>query len=301
MLLSHSQILLLNSQGYISLATVDQGRNWWLFALHRQLELVVLGIQSLKWSDISGSIIGGVGGVMPIFCPVQSGIPLGRVFDACQTNRVAYVFQELVKIFLERHHQFGFLTGDTVRPPSGDALERLWKGEDSLIRSMLINSTEPQIGKPLLSMITNKGPWMRLPILTSSLFSDKRWICAERVWDTPNDALGSQIMIVTRIMENQSLYVNTTRNNGTPRISVGNFTIDPQEVRNGSATKNKTQDVPTLVRLPRPALLNQLVLLQARSRLILWVPLLRNMPQSLVLISVDGKNPWILDSGLQIT
>ena len=32
--------------------------------------------------------------------------------------------------------------------PLGDALERLWKGEDSLIRSMLINSMKPQIGKP---------------------------------------------------------------------------------------------------------------------------------------------------------
>ncbi|KAA0042075.1 Cysteine-rich RLK (RECEPTOR-like protein kinase) 8 [Cucumis melo var. makuwa] len=46
------------------------------------------------------------------------------------------------------------------------------------------------------------------------------------------------------------------------------------EVRNGPPTRNRTQDVPTLVRLPLPALLNQLVLLRARPRLRLWVPLL---------------------------
>ncbi|KAA0043291.1 Cysteine-rich RLK (receptor-like protein kinase) 8 [Cucumis melo var. makuwa] len=41
-----------------------------------------------------------------------------------------------------------------------------------------------------------------------------------------------------------------------------------------SPTRNRTQDVPILVRLPLLALLNQLVLLQARPRLRLWVPLL---------------------------
>ncbi|KAA0045692.1 Beta-galactosidase [Cucumis melo var. makuwa] len=59
-------------------------------------------------------------------------------------------------MFLEGRHQFDFLTGETVRPSPGDALERLWKGEDSLIRSMLINSMEPQIGKPLLYAATAK-------------------------------------------------------------------------------------------------------------------------------------------------
>ncbi|KAL0556911.1 hypothetical protein IC582_005428 [Cucumis melo] len=83
-----------------------------------------------------------------------------------------------------------------------------------------------------------------------------------------------QIMTVTRIMGSQFLCVSTARNNGTPRISVGNFTVVPQEVRNGPPTRNRTQDVPTLVRLPLLALLNQLILLQARSRLRLWVPLL---------------------------
>uniref|UniRef100_A0A9I9E6Y4 UBN2_3 domain-containing protein n=1 Tax=Cucumis melo TaxID=3656 RepID=A0A9I9E6Y4_CUCME len=64
-----------------------------------------------------------------------------------------------IKMFLEGRYQFGFLTGETIRPPLGDALERLWKGEDSLIRSMLINSMEPQIGKPLLYAATAKVLW----------------------------------------------------------------------------------------------------------------------------------------------
>uniref|UniRef100_A0A9I9E5X4 Retrotransposon Copia-like N-terminal domain-containing protein n=1 Tax=Cucumis melo TaxID=3656 RepID=A0A9I9E5X4_CUCME len=54
-----------------------------------------------------------------------------------------FSWSQSIKMFLEGRYQFGFLTGETVRPPPGDALERLWKGEDSLIRSMLINSMEP--------------------------------------------------------------------------------------------------------------------------------------------------------------
>ncbi|KAL4010963.1 hypothetical protein IC575_028005 [Cucumis melo] len=116
-----------------------------------------------------------------------------------------FSWSQSIKMFLEGRHQFGFLTRETVRPPPGDALERLWKGEDSLIRSMLINSMEPQIGKPILYAATAKDLWdttqtlhskrqnasqlytLRkqvhnckqgtldvLPILTSSLSSGKR-------------------------------------------------------------------------------------------------------------------------------
>ncbi|KAL0561523.1 hypothetical protein IC582_001953 [Cucumis melo] len=51
-----------------------------------------------------------------------------------------FSWSQSIKMFLEGRHQFGFLYRETVRPPPGDALERLWKGEDPLIRSMLINS-----------------------------------------------------------------------------------------------------------------------------------------------------------------
>ncbi|KAA0066678.1 UBN2_3 domain-containing protein [Cucumis melo var. makuwa] len=267
-------------------------------------------------------------------------------------------------MFLEGRHQFDFLTGGTVRPLPGDALERLWKGEDSLIRSMLINSMEPQIDKPLLSVATAKDLWdttqtlyskrqnaSRLYTLRKQVHNCKQgtlnvttyfnklsllWkemdLCRETVWDTPNDdtqyakleevdrvydflarlnpkfdticgrilgqrplpflmevcfevrleedrtnamgvllpipltplplALGPQIMTVTRIMGSQFLCVSTARNNGTPRISVGNSTVVPQETK-----------TPTLGAIAQSG-----------------------MPQSLGLISVDGKNPWILDS-----
>ncbi|KAA0066521.1 Retrovirus-related Pol polyprotein from transposon TNT 1-94 [Cucumis melo var. makuwa] len=123
-------------------------------------------------------------------------------------------------MFLEGRHQFGFLTGETVRPSPGDALERLWKGEDSLIRSMLINSMEPQIGKPLLYAATAKVFWDTTQTLyskrqnTSRLYTLRKqvhnckqgtldvttyfnklsllWqemdLCRETVWDTPNDS-----------------------------------------------------------------------------------------------------------------
>ncbi|KAA0035089.1 Beta-galactosidase [Cucumis melo var. makuwa] len=123
-------------------------------------------------------------------------------------------------MFLEGRYQFGFLTGETIRPPLGDALERLWKGEDSLIRSMLINSMEPQIGKPLLYAATAKDLWdttqtlyskrqnaSRLYTLRKQVHNCKQrtldvttyfnklsllWqemdLCRETVWDTPNDS-----------------------------------------------------------------------------------------------------------------
>uniref|UniRef100_A0A9I9EM90 Retrotransposon Copia-like N-terminal domain-containing protein n=1 Tax=Cucumis melo TaxID=3656 RepID=A0A9I9EM90_CUCME len=70
-----------------------------------------------------------------------------------------FSWSQSVKMFLEGRHQFSFLTGETIRPPSGDALERLWKEEDSLIWSILINSTKPQIGKPLLYAAIIKNLW----------------------------------------------------------------------------------------------------------------------------------------------
>ncbi|TYK01383.1 Asp_protease_2 domain-containing protein [Cucumis melo var. makuwa] len=70
------------------------------------------------------------------------------------------------------------------------------------------------------------------------------------------------IMIVTRIMGNQSLFMSTASNNGTPGISVGNSTIVPQ--------KTKTPNLGAIAPSGMP---------------------------SLRLISVDGKNLWILDSG----
>ena len=229
---------------------------------------------------------------------------------------------------------------------------------------MLINSMEPQIGKPLLYAATAKDSWdttqtlyskrqnaSRLYTLRKQVHNCKQgtldvttyfnklsllWqemdLYRETVWDTPNDgkqytkleeddcvygflsglnpkfdtvcgrilkqrplpslmevcfevrleedrtnamdvlttptidsplplALGPQIMIVTRIMGSQFLCVSTARNNGTPRISVGNSMVIPYEVRNGPPTRNRTQDVPTLVRLHLLALLNQLILL----------------------------------------
>ena len=62
-------------------------------------------------------------------------------------------------MFLEGCHQFGFLTREALRLPPGDDLERFWRGEDSFIRSMLINSMKPQIGKPLLYRTTVKDLW----------------------------------------------------------------------------------------------------------------------------------------------
>ena len=67
-----------------------------------------------------------------------------------------FSWSQTIKMFLEGHHQFDFPTRETLRLPPGDAQEHLWREEDSLIRSMLIDSMEPQIGKPLLYAATAK-------------------------------------------------------------------------------------------------------------------------------------------------
>ncbi|TYK23879.1 Cysteine-rich RLK (receptor-like protein kinase) 8 [Cucumis melo var. makuwa] len=54
------------------------------------------------------------------------------------------------------------------------------------------------------------------------------------------------------IMGNQFSFVSIARNNGIPRISVGNSMIGPQEVTNAPPTSNRTQGVPMLGRLPAP-------------------------------------------------
>ena len=70
-----------------------------------------------------------------------------------------FSWSQLVNMVLEGRHKFDFLTREMPRPSPGDPQERYWKGEDSFLRSTLINSMEPQIGKPLLHTATAKDIW----------------------------------------------------------------------------------------------------------------------------------------------
>ncbi|KAA0051293.1 Cysteine-rich RLK (RECEPTOR-like protein kinase) 8 [Cucumis melo var. makuwa] len=97
-------------------------------------------------------------------------------------------------MFLEGRHKFSFLTGRTVRPLPGDALERLWKEEDSLTRSMLINNMEPQIDKPLLYAATAKDLWD-----TTQTFYSKRQN-ASRCIHCENRQFGTHQMTVLNML-----------------------------------------------------------------------------------------------------
>ncbi|KAA0062501.1 Beta-galactosidase [Cucumis melo var. makuwa] len=144
-------------------------------------------------------------------------------------------------MFLEGRHQFGFLTGETVCPPPGDVLERLWKGEDSLIRSMLINSMKPQIGKPLLYVAIAKD-----------------------LWDTT-----------------QTLY---SKGQNASRLSASLYHMLPQQKiceTTLASTSQSTDPTASQTKIPTLGAIAQ-----------------SGMPQSFGLISVDGKNLWILASGI---
>ncbi|KAA0051252.1 UBN2_3 domain-containing protein [Cucumis melo var. makuwa] len=88
---------------------------------------------------------------------VQSNIEAGK--SSTHSKPTELLMYSKNPMFLEGRHKFDFLSGGTVRLLPGDALKRLWKGEDSLTRSMLINSMEPQIGKPLLYAARTKDLW----------------------------------------------------------------------------------------------------------------------------------------------
>ncbi|TYK01384.1 Cysteine-rich RLK (RECEPTOR-like protein kinase) 8 [Cucumis melo var. makuwa] len=98
------------------------------------------------------------------------------------------------------------------------------------------------------------------------------------------------------IMGNQFSFVSTARNNGIPRISVGNSTVGPQEVTNAPPTSNRTQGISMLGRLPAPLSPFGPTASQTSSSTLSAIAQL-GMSQSLGLISVDGTNPWILDLG----
>ncbi|KAA0062636.1 putative mitochondrial protein [Cucumis melo var. makuwa] len=77
-------------------------------------------------------------------------------------------------------------------------------------------------------------------------------------------------------MGNQFSFVSTARNYDIPRISIGNSTVDPREIASTSQPTGSTAG--------------------QTSSLTLSAIAQSGMSQFLGLISVDGKNPWILDS-----
>ncbi|KAA0036818.1 Cysteine-rich RLK (RECEPTOR-like protein kinase) 8 [Cucumis melo var. makuwa] len=239
-------------------------------------------------------------------------------------------------MFLEGRYQFGFLTGETVRPPPGDALERLWKGEDSLIRSMLINSMEPQIGKPLLYAPQQKicgiqlRPFTRndrMPLGLNPKFDN---VCGRILGQRPLPSL-MEVCFEVRLEEDRTNAIGVLT---TPTIDSAAFSARSS---NHDSDKNNGKSIPVCEHCKKqwhtkdqcwklhgrppggkkrssnekqnsgrayisettPASTSQSTDPTASQT---KTPTLgaiaqSGMPQSLGLISVDGKNPWILDSG----
>ena len=84
----------------------------------------------------------------------QMGNSTGLIVGEKLNGQNYFSWSQSVKMVLEGRHKFGYLTGEIPKPRPGNPQERFWKGEDSLLRSLLIHSMEPQIGKPLLYAAT---------------------------------------------------------------------------------------------------------------------------------------------------
>ncbi|KAA0067119.1 Cysteine-rich RLK (receptor-like protein kinase) 8 [Cucumis melo var. makuwa] len=205
-------------------------------------------------------------------------------------------------MFLEGRHQFDFLIGEIVRPLPGDALEQLWKGEDSLIRSMLINRLNPKFDtvcgrvlgqRPLPSLMevcfevhleedrTNAIGVLTTPTIDSTVFNTrssnhdgdknngksipmcehckKQWHTKDQCWKLHGCPPGCKKRSSHEKQNSRRAYISETILASTSQST------DP------TASQTKTSTLGAI----------------AQS----------GMPQSLGLISVDGKNPWILDSG----
>ncbi|KAA0054530.1 Beta-galactosidase [Cucumis melo var. makuwa] len=199
-------------------------------------------------------------------------------------------------MFLEGRHQFGFLTGETVRPSPRDALERLWKERthlfglnpkfDNVCGRILGQRTLPSLMEVCFEVRleedrTNAMGVLTTPTIDSAAFSarssnhdsdknngksipvcehcKKQWHTKDQCWKLHNCPPGGK-----------KRSSNEKQNSGRAYISETTLASTSQSI-NPTASQIKT---PTLG-----------VIAQS------------GMPQSLGFISVDGKNPWILDSG----
>lgn len=70
-----------------------------------------------------------------------------------------FFWSQSVCLALEGRHKFGYLTREIAQHVLEDARERIWKGKDSLIRSLLTNFMEPQIVQLFLYGATAKDIW----------------------------------------------------------------------------------------------------------------------------------------------
>ncbi|XP_038880494.1 uncharacterized protein LOC120072153 [Benincasa hispida] len=79
---------------------------------------------------------------------------------------------------LEGRHKFGYLTGEIPKPSIGDPQEQMWKGEDSLLRSILIGSMEPQVHEYKQGTMDVTSYFNKLSLLWQEID-----LCREMIWN----------------------------------------------------------------------------------------------------------------------
>ncbi|XP_038875911.1 uncharacterized protein LOC120068266 [Benincasa hispida] len=74
------------------------------------------------------------------------GNSAGMIIGEKLNGQNYFSWSQTIKMVLEGRHRFGYLTREILQPSPGDPQERVWKTEDSLLRSMLISSMDLKLG-----------------------------------------------------------------------------------------------------------------------------------------------------------
>ncbi|KAA0056332.1 Beta-galactosidase [Cucumis melo var. makuwa] len=150
-------------------------------------------------------------------------------------------------MILEGHHKFGSLIEDIPRSTPGDPQERYQKEKDSLIRSNLFNGTTDGQALTVLSLIWQEMDLCReivwncpsdsiyysrieevdkIHVFLASL-NPRPYHAMSSLTNPTSDSTAFSVRSPNHDNEkhsgNQSLFLNTTRNSGISRSSVGNY------------------------------------------------------------------------------
>ncbi|KAA0048527.1 transportin-3 isoform X1 [Cucumis melo var. makuwa] len=199
-------------------------------------------------------------------------------------------------MFLEGRYQFGFLTGETVRPPPGDALERSGKERthlfglnpkfDNVCGRILGQRPLPSLMEVCFEVRLEEDRSNAMGVLTTPTIDSAAFSARSSNHDSDKNN-GKSIPVCEHCKKQWHTKDQCWKLHGCP--PGGKKRSSNEKQNSGRAYISKTTPASTSQSTDPTASQTKTLTLGAIAQ--------SGMPQSLGLISVDGKNPWILDSG----